>query len=177
MAGVPGGISAVEIAQQSLKEQQGPQAKEGPSKFDRALEAKGPTGANEVGGADKVGGPREVTAVNDVHQADALGRVQKTGAEEKVLRTQMSLPSDPVAQKSEVNKTVETLTGMLSDMERGQGVMDKLLAQATSGKEFSNTELIALQAGMYKYTQEMELTGKVVEKATNGLKETLKTQV
>ncbi len=30
---------------------------------------------------------------------------------------------------------------------------------------------------MYKYTQELELTGKVVEKATSGLKDTLKTQV
>ena len=36
---------------------------------------------------------------------------------------------------------------------------------------------MALQAGMYKYTQELELTGKVVEKATSGLKDTLKTQV
>jgi hypothetical protein len=46
-----------------------------------------------------------------------------------------------------------------------------------TGKNFSNSELIALQAGMYKYTQELELTGKVVEKATSGLKDTLKTQV
>ena len=30
---------------------------------------------------------------------------------------------------------------------------------------------------MFKYTQELALTGKVVEKATTGLKDTLKTQV
>jgi hypothetical protein len=41
----------------------------------------------------------------------------------------------------------------------------------------SNSEMLSLQAGMYKYTQELELTGKVVEKATSGLKDTLKTQV
>ena len=46
-----------------------------------------------------------------------------------------------------------------------------------SGKNFSNSELLSLQAGMYKYSQELELTSKVVEKATSGLKDTLKTQV
>ena len=34
-----------------------------------------------------------------------------------------------------------------------------------------------MQAGMYKYTQELDLVSKVVEKATSGLKDTLKTQV
>ena len=36
----------------------------------------------------------------------------------------------------------------------------------------SNAELLSLQAGMYKYTQELDLTSKVVEKATSGLKDT-----
>lgn len=71
-------------------------------------------------------------------------------------------------------------TGMMElfgDIERGGGFMDNLMGAATSGKEFSNSELLALQAGMYKYTQELDLTSKVVEKATTGLKDTLKTQV
>ena len=41
----------------------------------------------------------------------------------------------------------------------------------------SNQELLSMQAGMYKYTQELDLVSKVVEKATSGLKDTLKTQV
>jgi hypothetical protein len=55
--------------------------------------------------------------------------------------------------------------------------MDRLISEGLSGRNFQNSELLALQAGMYKYTQELELTGKVVEKATSGLKDTLKTQV
>jgi hypothetical protein len=46
-----------------------------------------------------------------------------------------------------------------------------------SGKNFSNGELLSLQASMYKYTQELDLTSKVVEKATSGLKDVVKTQV
>jgi hypothetical protein len=66
---------------------------------------------------------------------------------------------------------------MMNDIEKGQGVMDRLIQEGLSGRQFGNSELLALQAGMYKYTQELELTGKVVEKATSGLKDTLKTQV
>jgi hypothetical protein len=79
--------------------------------------------------------------------------------------------------KSDFSKTTEGLAKLLEDIEKGEGVMNKLIKSASSGKSFSNAELIALQAGMYKYTQELELTGKVVEKATSGLKDTLKTQV
>ena len=46
-----------------------------------------------------------------------------------------------------------------------------------SGKPFSNAELLSLQASMYRYTQELDLVGKVVEKATTGLKDVVKTQV
>ena len=44
------------------------------------------------------------------------------------------------------------------------------------GKEFA-VELLAIQAGVYKFSQELELTSKVVEKATSGVKQTLQTQV
>ena len=82
-----------------------------------------------------------------------------------------------MSQKSQVSQSVRTMTSLLADMEKGQSVMDKLINAGVSGKNFSSSELLALQAGMYKYTQELELTGKVVEKATTGLKDTLKNQV
>ena len=44
-------------------------------------------------------------------------------------------------------------------------------------KSFTPTELLAVQAGVYKFSQELELTSKVVEKATDGVKQTLQTQV
>jgi hypothetical protein len=66
---------------------------------------------------------------------------------------------------------------VVEDLERGQGALDKLINGSLRGRQFSQTELLALQASMYKYSQELDLTSKVVEKATNGLKDTLKTQV
>ena len=55
--------------------------------------------------------------------------------------------------------------------------MDKIIKLATSGRTFNPTELLAIQAGVYKFSQELELTSKVVEKATDGVKQTLQTQV
>jgi hypothetical protein len=69
---------------------------------------------------------------------------------------------------------LEKLFGGVMD---GQGKLDKIIKLATSGRSFSPTELLAVQAGVYKFSQELELTSKVVEKATSGVKQTLQTQV
>ncbi|MBM7118217.1 ATP-dependent helicase HrpB [Archangium primigenium] len=79
--------------------------------------------------------------------------------------------------KPETGKAGNMLSHVVGELEKGQVNMDKLIQAGASGKNFSNAELLSLQAGMYKYTQELDLTSKVVEKATSGLKDTLKTQV
>lgn len=60
---------------------------------------------------------------------------------------------------------------------QAQQRMDQVLALAQSGKSFTPAELLALQARVYAASQELDLAGKVVEKATGGLKQVLQTQV
>jgi len=80
--------------------------------------------------------------------------------------------------KLRVDKTENTnFNKIFSGLISGQGKLDKIIKLATSGKSFSPTELLAIQAGVYKFSQELELTSKVVEKATDGVKQTLQTQV
>lgn len=55
--------------------------------------------------------------------------------------------------------------------------LDQVLEQAQSGKTFTPTELLSLQAHVYSASQELDLAGKVVEKATSGLKTLLQTQL
>jgi hypothetical protein len=62
-------------------------------------------------------------------------------------------------------------------LEQGQRDLDRIIQQASAGKPFSNAELLSLQASMYRYTQELDLVSRVVEKATTGLKDVVKTQV
>ena len=55
--------------------------------------------------------------------------------------------------------------------------MEKILEMATSGRKFSPQELLALQTGMHRYTHELELVTKIVEKTTEGVKKTMQTEV
>lgn len=177
MAGPLAGLTATQIAQNGP--QQGAQelAKQNPSKFDQAMKSQGTHGAEH---AHQAHGVAQAQKVDVARQIEQVGKTEKAHLNEVNGATDNKLTdqgADPVAQKAEVGKGSDMLMGMMSSMERGQSSLDKLIAGGVSGKSFSNSELLALQAGMYKYTQELELTGKVVEKATSGLKDTLKTQV
>lgn len=66
---------------------------------------------------------------------------------------------------------------MIDQVNQAQSRMDQILKLAESGKSFSPAELLSLQAHVYRASQELDLAGKVVEKATNGVKQVLQTQV
>jgi hypothetical protein len=89
--------------------------------------------------------------------------------------------TEPVRQVESVAKTEKPGLNMVShvvnELEVGHQRLEKLIQASASGKKFSNAELLSLQASMYKYTLELDLTSKVVEKATSGIKDVVKTQV
>jgi hypothetical protein len=66
---------------------------------------------------------------------------------------------------------------MLDHVAAAQKRMDAVLELAQSGKTFTSAELLSLQTQMYRASQELDLAGKVVEKATGGVKQILQTQV
>lgn len=69
------------------------------------------------------------------------------------------------------------LQGMVSQLVHGQDKMTKIMNLALSGKQFSPTDLLSMQVAVYRYSQELDLTSKVVQQATSGIKQTLNTQV
>ncbi len=66
---------------------------------------------------------------------------------------------------------------VLDHVSAAQTRMDQILKLAESGRDFSPAELLSLQTHVYRASQELDLAGKVVEKATNGIKQVLQTQV
>jgi hypothetical protein len=70
-----------------------------------------------------------------------------------------------------------TAAKVLDSVAGAQRRMDQILQLAESGKSFSPAELLSLQAHVYRASQELDLAGKVVEKATGGVKQILQTQV
>ncbi|MCP3143109.1 ATP-dependent helicase HrpB [Pyxidicoccus xibeiensis] len=73
--------------------------------------------------------------------------------------------------------SLHPVSQLVHSLEQGQKDLDGIIQAARSGKAFSNAELLSLQASMYRYTQELDLVSRVVEKATSGLKDVVKTQV
>jgi len=119
-----------------------------------------------------------------VDNAQAVGQVDKTDkARMSKTRTQSLSESSSArtagtpTQAEAPSKTARNLMSLVDGVEKGQASLDKIIDSALQGKKFSNAELLSLQASMYKYSQEMDLTSKIVEKTTTGLKDTLKTQV
>lgn len=70
-----------------------------------------------------------------------------------------------------------TAAKVFAQVGQAQLRMEHILSLAESGKSFSPAELLSLQAHVYRASQELDLAGKVVEKATGGLKQVLQTQV
>lgn len=70
----------------------------------------------------------------------------------------------------------ELLKDAARSIARGQALVDSVLSAARRGKTFSNEELLAVQAGVYRYTQELELASKLVDKASGAVRTTLQSQ-
>lgn len=170
MAGPLAQISVEQVAQ-SLSEQQAKQPalnKSGPSKFDHSLKIAGPEGVDPTSNVQRVA---------DVQAAPKAERLHKTGQSDTPKNGLTGRALEPVTQKSAVHKSTSMVMSLVANLEKGQVQIDRLINGGLSGKSMSNQQLLSLQAGMYKYAQELDLCSKVVEKATNGLKDTLKTQV
>jgi len=106
---------------------------------------------------------------------DVLQQTSSPAGMDNTISTQKTAE---IKQDLPVEKTRDTqLTKVLNSVVSGQDKMSKIIKLATSGRSFNPTELLAIQAGVYKFSQELELTSKVVEKATDGVKQTLQTQV
>ena len=66
---------------------------------------------------------------------------------------------------------------LVDRVSHAQRRLDHILHLAESGKSFSPVELLSFQAHVYRASQELDLAGKVVEKATGGVKQVLQTQL
>jgi hypothetical protein len=71
---------------------------------------------------------------------------------------------------------VRVVEGLGREIERGERVMHQALQGARAGRDFSAAELIALQAGVYRYSEAVDLASKLVDRTTSGVKTVLQGQ-
>lgn len=110
-----------------------------------------------------------------INPANQVSQVNKSQNILQQAKLNANLPTTRVgaAAKSKSSRVVSMLQGLIG----GQDKMSRIMKIALSGRQMSPPELLAMQAGVYRFSQELELTSKVVEKATSGIKQTMNTQV
>jgi hypothetical protein len=140
------------------------------SKFDAVMAQK----ANMAQASQQVQQASQVQKAQQVSQAQKVTETQKA---EKAKLDKTNVVTDKAVAPTEKSGST-MLQKVVGDLEHGQNTMDKLINSVVSGNNKMNyQQLTVLQMQVYQYSQEMELTSKVVSKATDGLKDTLKTQV
>lgn len=138
------------------------------------LEKQGNPSGSAQGGAD-FAQKLDSMRVQEVQKTD---NIQATKKAANILARAKIDAQSPTMRVGETAKTERSkIASMLESMVNGQDKMTEIMNMALSGRQFSPPELIAMQAGVYKFTQELELTSKVIEKATSGVKQTMNTQV
>ncbi|MFO0677599.1 MAG: hypothetical protein U0169_13775 [Polyangiaceae bacterium] len=58
--------------------------------------------------------------------------------------------------------------------EEGERTIARTLGRATGGADLSTGELLALQAGIYRYTEALDLASKFVDRMGNGVRTLLR---
>jgi hypothetical protein len=104
--------------------------------------------------------------------ASSAARQPSTGRFADALRAAREAP--PTAPTPSVGETA--LRASVRSIVRGERLVSGVIDAARHGATFSNEQLIAIQAGVYRYTQELELAGKLVDKATSAVRQTLQSQ-
>lgn len=128
--------------------------------------------------------PPAQVAFNEVLQGQRVGEVQDArlnpASNTDVLRAARRAQAVEVPAIGESMNRVGLHGGIqriMEDVMQGQNKLEEIISLSLSGRSFSTPELLAMQAGVYRFTQELELTSKVVEKATATVKQTMNTQV
>lgn len=120
----------------------------------------------------------------EVMQTQGVGQVdpsQRTSmGQSDVLRVAVRNEAPPVPAIGNSLNSRNLASGfqrIMEDVMQGQNKLEEIINMSLSGRSFSSPELLAMQAGVYRFTQELELTSKVIEKATATVKQTMNTQV
>jgi hypothetical protein len=68
------------------------------------------------------------------------------------------------------------LRGAARSIGRGERLIDQAVRAARRGHVFGHAELLALQAGVYRHSQELDLASKLVDKGTSAVRNVLSSQ-
>ena len=106
--------------------------------------------------------PTSAPAVAGIRPPDSIKAKPKGARFHEVLsRQNIGKPQLPKENLAE---------GAITRIEVGRKRLDEIIAQARAGKTFEPHELLAMQAEVYRISEELSLINKVVEEGVAGIK-------
>jgi hypothetical protein len=86
-----------------------------------------------------------------------------------------SVPSKS-AEKAEPSAFSKLVSSLGNEVQRGENVVKDAVAATKAGRDLGATELLALQAGVYRYSEVVDLAAKLVDRASSGVKTVIQGQ-
>lgn len=83
---------------------------------------------------------------------------------------------DPIQSTTGPSLFGQLLRGLGRELDRGERLADGAIHGSPSGANMSPHQLIALQAGIYRYSEAVDLVTKLVDRASQAVKTTLQNQ-
>lgn len=97
---------------------------------------------------------------------------------EKNAPGRLTQPVDPT-QESAIEAPspfARILQGLGREVDRGESIVRRAVTGAGRGQELDNLQLLALQAGVYRYSEAVDLSAKLVDRAASGVKTVIQGQ-
>jgi len=117
--------------------------------------------------------------VGDATMRDGRISTETLEKAEKVARpeTERAAPVGPATSTDDgPSPFARILHGLGREVDRGETLVRRATNAGTSGQEIGSTELLALQAGVYRYSEAVDLSAKLVDRAASGVKTVLQGQ-
>ena len=68
------------------------------------------------------------------------------------------------------------LHGLGNELQQGEALMRSAMSTSRGSRALAPSELLALQAGVYRYSEAVDLTAKLIDRASTGMKTVLQGQ-
>jgi hypothetical protein len=81
-----------------------------------------------------------------------------------------AIPGSAPAPAAPVEPFSKVLTSLGHELERGEAAMRQATLAARFGQDLSPAQAISLQAAVYRYNEAVDLSSKLVDRFSNGLK-------
>lgn len=161
-------------------------------KLPTEMRTKGAPGKFEATRVDKLGAGKqfdaEKVAANFFESGKVEGKQAPSMAERVAMRDGISfqnvngtIPVQGAEQAWRPNQVqasgkTESVAGAIKDLNSGQERLDGIIDQLRSGRNFSQAELIGLQAEVHVLSEQIQMSTKLVDSAMQSLKQVMQQQ-